>query len=91
LGVEPQAGLIRVGCSLLATTPRGFACAGLRLAGRPNALQENTRRLVAGILGHQLAAERLGQQGWGEAIDDLAGGMEAGFKLVGEAEEILYY
>ena len=79
----------RVGCSLGATTPRGFARTSLRLKGRPNPVQQNTRRFIAGILGHQLAAEGLGQQGWGEAIDHLAGGCEAGFELVGEGEEVL--
>jgi hypothetical protein len=73
-----------VGCSLLAPAPRGFPRSSLRLAGRPNPFEQHTRGFVAGILGHQLAAERLGQQGWREPIDDLAGGVEAGFELVGD-------
>ena len=42
---------------------------GLQLGGG----QPITRRFVIQILAHQLTKERLGQQRWGEAIDDLAG------------------
>ena len=73
----------RVGCNLPPPTPRGFARTSIRLAGRPNPCEQLARRFVAGVLGHQLAAEGLGKQGWGEAIDDLSGGGEAGFELVG--------
>ena len=64
-----------------------MASGGFRLAGRPDPLQQNARGFVVRVLGNELAAEGLGQQGWGEAIDDLAGGCEAGFELVGEGEE----
>ena len=80
----------RVGCNLPPPAPRGFARISFRLAGRPDPFQQHARRFVVGVLGHQLAAEGLGQQGWGEAIDDLAGGGEAGFELVGEGEEVFY-
>ena len=46
---------------------------GLQLGGG----QPITRRFVIQILAHQLTKERLGQQRWGEAIDDLAGRAEA--------------
>lgn len=84
-----QRELVRVGCSLLPPAPRGLASTSLRLSGRPDPFQQHARRFVVGILGHQLAAEGLGQQRWGEAIDDLAGSGEAAFELVGEGEEVL--
>jgi hypothetical protein len=40
-----------------------------------------------GGLGHHLAAERLGQQGRRQPLDDPAGGGEPGFELVSEGEE----
>jgi hypothetical protein len=64
-----------------------LSSSSLRLTGRPNPFQQHACRFVARILGHQFATEGLGEEGWGEAIDDLAGGCEAGFELVGEGEE----
>lgn len=67
----------RVGCSLLATTPRGTGGRGLRLAGRRDPLQECACRLITGVLGHQLTAERLSQQRRRQPFDELAGGRES--------------
>jgi hypothetical protein len=51
-----------VGWSLPASTPRGLGCSGLRQAGRPDPFEQHARWFVVGVLGHQLTAERLGQQ-----------------------------
>lgn len=52
-----------------------------------DALEQDAGRFVGRVLGHELAAEGLGQDALGQRIDASAGIGQASFELVGEGEE----
>ena len=56
--------------------------------GGSEALQQNTRRFVVGVLGDKFAAEGFGEGGRGQALHGLARGGEARFDPVGEGEQV---
>ena len=63
---------------------------GLRRSGALglDALQQHAGRFVVRVLRHQLAAERLGKDALGQAVDARLSGFDASFELVGEGEEL---
>lgn len=77
-------GWIRSACRRLAAA-FGFGRGGALGA---DTFQQHAGRFVGGVLWHQFAAERLGEQTLGQRVDALLGSGDLGFQLVGVGEEL---